>query len=113
MNVVWLLAAMAALYVGRFLYFRVRAGEAKKMVASGAALIDVRTAGEYAAGHISGAKNIPVQELRARAGEVGRKDVPVVVYCASGMRSAAAASMLRHAGFMQVRNLGPMSAWGG
>lgn len=112
MNVVWLLAAIAALYLGRFLWFRLRAGEAKKLVAEGAALIDVRTPGEYAAGHLDGAKNIPVQEIGARLKEVGRKEKPVVVYCASGMRSATAAGLLRRAGFAKVVNLGPMSAWG-
>ena len=112
MNVVWLIAAMAALYVGRFLYFRIRAGEAKKLIAEqGATLVDVRTPAEYARGHIDGARNIPLQEIAARSKELP-KGKPVVVYCASGMRSAAAASSLRRAGFAKVVNLGPMSAWG-
>ena len=112
MNVVWLIAAMAALYVGRYLYFRIRAGEAKKLIAEqGATLVDVRTPAEYARGHIDGARNIPLQEIAARSKELP-KGKPVVVYCASGMRSAAAASSLRRAGFAKVVNLGPMSAWG-
>jgi rhodanese-related sulfurtransferase len=112
MNAVWLIALMASLYLARFLWFRLRAGKAKELVAAGAALIDVRTPGEFAAGHIDGARNIPVNEIRARAAEVGPRETPVVVYCASGSRSAAAAMMLRGAGFSKVVNLGPMSAWG-
>ncbi len=112
MNAVWVIAALVALWVAKFLWFRLRAGEAKKLVAEGAALVDVRTPAEYAAGHLEGAKNIPVQEIGARLKEVGSKEKPVVVYCASGMRSATAAGLLRRAGFTKVVNLGPMSAWG-
>lgn len=112
MNAIWLLAAIGVLLVARFVWFRARAGEARKLVAEGAALIDVRTPAEYASGHIEGACNIPVQQIGARAGEIGARDKPVVVYCASGMRSAAAAGTLRRAGFAKVINLGPMSAWG-
>ncbi len=112
MNAVWLIAAMAALYVGRWLYFRIRAKEAKRLIAEeGATLVDVRTPAEYASGHIDGARNIPVHEIAARSKELP-KGKPVVVYCASGMRSAVAASSLRRAGFAKVMNMGPMSAWG-
>ena len=44
--------------------------------------------------------------------EVGDKGKPVVVYCASGMRSASAAGMLRRAGFADVHDLGAMARWG-
>ena len=110
MNALWLFGAIAALYAGRFAWFKLRAREARRLVAEGASLIDVRTAAEFGAGHIDGARNIPVHEIEARAREIpgGR---PVVVYCASGMRSAAAAIRLRRAGFDKVVNLGPMSAW--
>ena len=112
MNVMWLIGAMLALYVARFLWFRVRAKEAKRLVADGASLVDVRTAQEFARGHLDGARNIPVHEIGARAKKEIPRGKPVVVYCASGMRSAAAASVLRRAGFEKVVNLGPMSAWG-
>jgi phage shock protein E len=112
MNVLWFIAGMVALYAGRFLYFRIRAKEAKRLIADeGATLVDVRTPAEYASGHIDGARNIPVQEIAARSKELP-KGKPVVVYCASGMRSAVAASSLRRAGFDKVVNAGPMSAWG-
>ncbi len=113
MNAAWLLGAMLALYLGRFVWFRVRAREAKRLIAEeGASLIDVRTEGEFARGHIDGAKNIPVQEIAVRAKKEIPRGKPVVVYCASGMRSAMAVGALRRAGFEKVVNLGPMSAWG-
>ncbi len=81
-------------------------------VEAGAWLIDVRTPEEYAGGHIEGAKNIPVQVLDQRMGELGTdKARGVVVYCRSGRRSAQAAEALKAAGFVDVVDLGPMSAW--
>jgi NADPH-dependent 2,4-dienoyl-CoA reductase/sulfur reductase-like enzyme/rhodanese-related sulfurtransferase len=62
-----------------------------------AALIDVRTPGEFAAGRIPGAVNIPLEELRGRIGEVPR-DRLVVVHCQVGMRGYMAARILSQAG---------------
>lgn len=90
---------------------RVDGPEAHRLVAAGATLVDVRTPGEFASGHAEGARNIPVDEVEARMGELPR-DKPVVVYCASGRRSASAAAILSRAGY-PVRDLGPFSAWGG
>lgn len=87
-------------------------GEAKKLVAEGATLVDVRTPGEFAAGHIDGAVNIPVQGFSSRASEIP-KGRPVVLYCASGIRSGAAARTLRSAGRTDVHNLGGISRWPG
>lgn len=56
-------------------------------------VIDVRTPDEYRQGHIAGARNIPVDELRDRLGEVPR-DRPVVVYCQVGQRGYLATRML-------------------
>lgn len=89
----------------------VEPAQAHALVEGGATLIDVRSAGEYASGHIEGARNIPVGEIGERTSEVGAKDKPVVVYCRSGMRSAQAQSTLEAAGFTQVHNLGGMSRW--
>jgi phage shock protein E len=84
---------------------------ARALVEQGAVLLDVRTPEEYAQGHLPGAKNIPVQVLPQRLEEVGPREVPVVVYCQAGGRSAMAADLLRRSGFGEVCNLGPMSAW--
>jgi len=83
--------------------------DARELVASGATLLDVRTPGEYAGGHIDGALNIPVQQLGNRVAEVP-KDQPVVVYCQSGGRSARAAALLKQSGY-DVHDLGGMSRW--
>ncbi len=78
-------------------------------VEAGALLLDVRTEGEFASGHIDGARNIPVQVLDGRMSELD-PEVPIVVYCRSGARSASAASMLRAQGY-EVTDLGAMSNW--
>jgi phage shock protein E len=90
---------------------RVDPAEARRLVAAGAALVDVRSPGEFASGHLPGAVNVPVQELAQRREEIPR-DRPVVLYCASGVRSAQAARMLREAGWSEVHNLGGMGRWG-
>ena len=89
----------------------VDSAQAHQLVEDGARLIDVRSPGEYASGHIDGARNIPLDQIAGRTKDVGRKDEPVVVYCRSGMRSAQAKSKLEAAGFTQVHNLGGMSRW--
>ncbi len=66
-------------------------------------LVDVREPGEFAAGHIRGATNVPLSELRDRLEELPR-DREILVYCQSGKRSYDAARALAQRGFM-VRNL--------
>jgi len=76
-------------------------------------LVDVRQPIEYEQGHLSGATLIPVVELESSLNELS-PDKPTVVYCASGMRSRAAAAMLVHAGFKEVHHMeGGMDAWEG
>ena len=89
------------------------AGEkARSLVEAGAILVDVRSPEEFAAGHIEGARNIPVGSLGTRLADVGPPTpTTVVVYCQTGARSTQASRVLRDAGFTDVHNLGPMSAW--
>ena len=84
---------------------------ARQLVASGATLVDVRSPAEYASGHIDGARNIPVGEVGRRTLELGSKATTIIVYCASGARSAMAKRTLQHAGFETVYNLGSMRNW--
>lgn len=84
--------------------------DAKKMVADGAVLLDVRTTSEYGSGHLPGAINVPVQDLEKRIGELDPKK-PTVVYCRSGARSARAKRLLDSKGFESVADLGAMSRW--
>ncbi len=67
-------------------------------------LLDVRTTGEFEAGHVSGAMNIPVDELRSRLGELPR-DRQIAAYCQVGQRGYLATRILLQAGFDCV-NLG-------
>lgn len=67
-------------------------------------LLDVRTAEEFAQGHIPGAVNVPVDELRARLGEVSR-DREIAVYCQVGQRGYLATRILKQAGY-SAANLG-------
>ncbi|MEW6430285.1 MAG: rhodanese-like domain-containing protein [Myxococcota bacterium] len=85
--------------------------KARQLVKDGAKLVDVRTPGEYSAGHLPGAVNVPLQELGARLKTLGAKEKPLVLYCASGTRSAMAKAVLKNAGFQQVFNLGGMGRW--
>jgi rhodanese-related sulfurtransferase len=74
-------------------------------------LLDVRTADEFASGHVPGAINIHVDELAARTGELDAQR-EVVVYCERGPRARKAADALVAAGFTDVKLLsGHMSGW--
>ncbi len=75
-------------------------------VKSGAKIIDVRTTEEFKEEHYPNALNIPVDQIRQRLTEFGEKNTPIVVYCASGARSAFAARMLKSAGYTDVINAG-------
>ena len=76
-------------------------------------ILDVRDATEFAAGHIQGAKNIPMAELASRVKEIEKfKDKPVLVHCQRGMRSKTACSILRAQQFSQLHNLqGGLDTW--
>ena len=82
-------------------------------VSNAQVIVDVRTAEEFHAGHVPGAKNIPVQEIKARLQELGAKDTPLVLYCRSGARSGVVAAELRSLGYTNIKDIGPMSAWRG
>jgi phage shock protein E len=84
---------------------RVSQSVVKEKIAAGASIVDVRTPEEFRQGAFPGAVNIPLQVLRQRIGEIDRSR-PVVVYCASGGRSAVAAQVLTAAGYPDVANAG-------
>lgn len=72
---------------------------------AGTLLIDVREPQEYASGHAPGAINIPLAQLSNHIARLQASQPPaLVLYCASGMRSAAACRQLQQAGFRQVHN---------
>lgn len=87
--------------------------ELTQLQGAGAAVIDVRTAAEYRTGHIPGSLNVPLDTLQ-QVSAAWNKDQPVVVYCATGARSAQAAAYLVGAGFRKVYDLtGGIAAWTG
>ena len=88
---------------------RASSAVAHQLVEHGATLLDVRSDAEFAQGHLDGARHIPVNQLAARIAELPT-DEPVVVYCASGGRSAAAAEILAGHG-LEAHDLGGMSNW--
>jgi rhodanese-related sulfurtransferase len=103
----WPLLALAA-------WFGYKAWNSRRVVAllpelkaKGALLVDVRSAGEFAAGSAPGTVNIPLGELSHRLAEIP-KSAPVVVCCASGTRSGMARMMLKKNGYADVHNVG---AW--
>lgn len=78
----------------------------------GPRVLDVRTPGEFASGHLPGAVNVPVQELEQKWASLKvPADRPVVVYCRSGARSSRAKSMLEAFGVKKVVDVGPMPDW--
>ncbi|MFT8319445.1 MAG: rhodanese-like domain-containing protein [Bacillus sp. (in: firmicutes)] len=78
-----------------------------------AQLIDVREPNEFEAGHVLGARNIPLSQLKMRKGEI-RSDKPVYLYCQNGMRSGRAAEFLHRKGYKQLTQLqGGFKKWSG
>jgi len=78
-----------------------------------ALVLDVRDSGEYGAGHILGAKHLPLARIDEGAGDLAKKkERPLIVYCDGGERSTKAAAALKRQGFTQVAGLsGGLDAW--
>ena len=80
--------------------------EIEERLEEGGFMLDVRTPAEFSAGKIKGAYNIPVDELRERAGEITcSKDTPVYVTCQVGLRAHIAIMILKGLGFTRLYNL--------
>lgn len=77
-----------------------------QLVKQGAVILDVRTKGEFDGGHIKGALNIPVDQLRNNLNKLKDKNKPIITCCASGMRSASAKALLKASGYSEVYNGG-------
>lgn len=72
---------------------------------NGALLIDVRSQGEYMAGHVPGTMNIPLDELNSRIKEIPKTST-IVLACASGTRSGMAKMLFKKNGYKTVYNVG-------
>ena len=69
-----------------------------KKMSDGAIIVDVRSPGEYAGGHVKGSKNIPLDKISGKIEAIKKWNKPVITCCASGMRSGSAASILKQNG---------------
>lgn len=78
----------------------------KKEATNEPLLIDVRTEDEFAYGAVPGAVNIPLDEMQQRIHELGQKDRKIILYCATGARSAYGAQILKYYGYTNVENGG-------
>lgn len=81
--------------------------------ASGAVLLDVRSAGEYSEGRIPGSINVPLNTLPTIEGKVPDKNTPLFVYCLSGARAGRAVAFLEKQGYTNVRNIGGINLYNG
>ncbi|MCB0736122.1 MAG: rhodanese-like domain-containing protein [Bacteroidetes bacterium] len=87
----------------------------RELLANGAMVIDVRTPAEFSGGHVAGAKNIPLQIIDKELDRIKAMKQPIVLCCASGMRSGNATNYLKSkgvncvngGGWMQVNNMMP------
>ena len=81
-----------------FLGFGNKSQSIQEFIAKGAIIIDVRSPGEFAGGHIKGSRNIPLNEISTKIDEIKNQNKPVITCCASGMRSSQATSILKQNG---------------
>lgn len=85
-------------------YKQVNVDKVRELVENNNFIIDVREPSEYKRGHIKGAVNIPLSELRNRVSEVP-KDIPVYLHCRTGQRSYNAALALQNLGYNNIFNI--------
>lgn len=102
-----LIVALVILFLRRGGGPTVSAETVAALLKQNAKVIDVRTTGEYQDGHLAGAINVPLATLGRDMGRVAPdKGCPILLYCASGARSAAGQKALEQIGYTNVHNLG-------
>ncbi|WP_195988934.1 FAD-dependent oxidoreductase [Clostridium sp. D53t1_180928_C8] len=97
-------AALVASNILEGAFKQVYVHEVRDLVENGACIIDVREADEYEEGHIIGAINLPLSEIRDRLEEIPT-DRPIYLHCRSAQRSYNACLALQHLGFENVYNV--------
>lgn len=94
MTILYLAAGLAAgFYI--FKNFLVKRHNFREILDRGAIIIDVRTPQEFDQGHIGEAQNIPLGNISSRAADLKSRKVPIILCCASGMRSGQATNTLK------------------
>lgn len=90
----------------------VSAAEAVQALGAPTVMLDVREPNEWNLGHVPGALHIPRGQLEGKVEAAIDRSAPVIIYCASGNRSALAADTLHQMGYGNVRSLaGGFRAW--
>jgi len=118
----WMLIAVALSAGGMLLWPALSGGGPGALTADGAVqlmnrekavVVDVCEPAEFSAGHVAGAKNIPLGQLEGKlATSVKNKTVPLILVCKSGARSSRAVAIAKKLGFEKAQSLsGGMSAW--
>jgi phage shock protein E len=104
------LAGIIILYIFNAIRSRSKRANVKSTLETAQKIVDVRSPSEFKSGHYPGAVNIPLDSISKKINAFGNKEDSIVVYCASGARSAAARSQLLSAGFTNVTNAGALSS---
>lgn len=118
----WMMIAVALASGGMLLWPLIKGGAVGGLSAEAAVqlinrekavVVDVCETDEFAAGHVVGAKNIPLGQLEEKlAGTVKNKALPLILVCRSGARSGRAVAMAKKLGFEKAQSLsGGMGAW--
>jgi phage shock protein E len=76
-------------------------------------LIDVRTPSEFREGHLPGAINVPLQEMRGILKIIPDREAKICVYCTHGFRAAQAAEALFHLGYLDITDIGGIAEYPG
>ena len=97
-------AALVASNILEGTFKQVYVQQIRDLVENNAFIVDVREVNEYKVGHIKGAKNIPLSQIRDRLDEIP-KDIPVYLHCRSAQRSYNACLALQQLGFDNVYNV--------
>jgi rhodanese-related sulfurtransferase len=118
----WMLILIALSSGAMLAWPLVRGGSGGGLTAQGAVqlinreravVVDVREPDEFAAGHVTGAKNVPLDQLETKlAGTVKNKSLPLLLMCASGARAQRAVATARKLGYEQAQAIsGGLKSW--
>jgi rhodanese-related sulfurtransferase len=118
----WVLIALALISGGMLLWPLVAGGGAAGLTPASAVqlinreravVIDVREPGEFAAGHVGGARNVPLAQLQDKLpGAVKNKTVPLLLTCATGARAQRAVAVAKKLGYDKAQAIaGGLKAW--
>jgi rhodanese-related sulfurtransferase len=118
----WMLMAVALVSASLLFWPLLKGATGGSLTAQGAVqlinrekavVVDVCEANEFAAGHVGGAKNIPLNQLEEKlTAAVKNKALPVILVCQSGARSNRAVAIAKKLGYEQAQSLaGGLSAW--